>query len=138
LHTSCACFSDRINIPFGVPQGSVLGPILFPLYTYPLCHIITSYSNIRYYSYAGDTQIYCHLSLSGKPSDFINLQNCLQDIQKWMNSVKLKLNPGKTEFIVFGSDTTLNKIKHCFPFDVLVYQLHPVNKVCNLGVIFDS
>jgi hypothetical protein len=131
-------FSDRINIPFGVPQGSVLGPILFSLYTYPLCHIIKSYSNIGYHFYADDTQIYCHLSPSGEPSDFSNLQNCLQDIQKWMNSVKLKLNPGKTEFIVFGSDTTLNKIKHCFPVDILGHQLHPVNKVCNLGVIFDS
>jgi hypothetical protein len=71
-----------------------------------------SYSIIGYHFYADDTQIYCHLLPSGEPSDFSNLQNCLQDIQKWINSVKLKLNPGKTEFIVFGSDTTLNKIKH--------------------------
>jgi hypothetical protein len=131
-------FSDRISIPFGVPQGSVLGPILFSLYTYPPCHIIKSYSNtqcyIGYNFYADDTQIYCHLL----PSDLINLQNCLQDIQKWTNNIKLKLNPGKTEFIVFVSDTTLNKIKHCFPVDILCYQLYPVNKVCILGVIFDS
>jgi hypothetical protein len=91
-------FSDRIIIPFGV-----LGPILFSLYTYPLCHIKL---------FTGHT--------------------------KWMNSVKLKLNPGKTEFMVFGSDTTLNKIKHCFPVDILGHQLHPVNKVCSLGIIFDS
>jgi hypothetical protein len=130
--------SERINIPFGVPQGSVLGPILFSLYTYPLCQIIKSFSNIGYHFYADDTQIYCHLTPSGDPSDFSNLQNCLQDIQKWMNSVKLKLNPGKTEFIVFGSEAMLNKIKHCFPVDILGHQLLPVKRVCNLGVFFDA
>jgi hypothetical protein len=75
---------------------------------------------------------------SGDPSDFSNLQNCLQDIQKWMNSVKLKLNPGKTEFIVFGSEAMLNKINHCFPVDILGHQLSPVKRVCNLGVFFDA
>jgi hypothetical protein len=55
-----------------------------------------------------------------------------------MNSVKLKPNPGKNEFIVFGSEAMLNKIKHCFPVDILGHQLSPVKRVCNLGVFFDA
>jgi hypothetical protein len=45
-----------------------------------------------------------------------------------MNSVKLKLNPGKTEFIVFGSEAMLDKIKHCFPVDI---QGQPSNSCAN-------
>jgi hypothetical protein len=52
------------------------------------------------------------LTPSGDPSDFSNLQKCLQSIQAWINSVKLKLNPGKTKFIMFGSEAMLNQIKH--------------------------
>jgi hypothetical protein len=40
-----------------------------------------------------------------------------------MNSAKLKLNPGKTELIVFGSEAMINKIKHCFPVDIVGHQL---------------
>jgi hypothetical protein len=58
----CDFFSERTNIPFGDSQGSVHGPILFSLYTYPLSHVITTYSNIGYHFYADETQIYCHLS----------------------------------------------------------------------------
>ena len=56
----------------------------------------------------------------------------------WMSTSKLKLNPDKTEFIIFGSKRQRDKLKACFPIDILGSPLCPVNSVKNLGVWFDS
>ena len=55
-----------------------------------------------------------------------------------MSTSKLKLNPDKTEFIIFGSKRQRDKLKACFPIDVLGSPLSPVDSVRNLGVWFDS
>ena len=51
---------------------------------------------------------------------------------------KLKLNPDKTEFIIYGSNKQQTSLKQFFPVDILGNQLNPTGKVRNLGVIFDS
>ena len=93
-------FSDAFSLPYGVPRGSVLGPLLFTLYTTPLSNI--SNFNVTHHLYADDTQIYLALDHRNFDSSFAELTECLICIQNWMAGVKLKLNPEKTEFIIIG------------------------------------
>ena len=100
--------SHPAALHYGVPQGSVLGPILFSLYTNPIGSIIHSHSRINYHFYANDTQLYITLSPENFSHSIQKLKNCLNDIQNFMFANKLKLNPDKTEFILIGSPKNRN------------------------------
>ena len=130
--------SDPVPLTSGVPQGSVLGPILFSLYTTPLSKVIASHNIISYHFYADDTQLYIPLTPSNATTALATLQNCLTDVQSWMTSNKLKLNPDKTEFVLLGTKSQREKLASCFPVDILGSTIAPSDKARNLGVIFDS
>ena len=124
--------SENHSMPCGVPQGSILGPLLFSLYMLPLSAIIKKH-NIKYHSYADDTQLYMAIS-SGDQKSIDSLVNCISDLNQWLSQNFLKLNQDKTEVLVIGEKKAREKLSE----HLKTVSLSCTNKAKNLGVILDS
>ena len=124
------------QIKFLVPQGSVL--CSFSLYTSPLCQVIAKFKDVKYHFYADDSQLFVHLSPGNCNNSFQKLKACLDDIHIWMFDNKLQLNPGKTEFIVFGSMGKYIWLKDSFPVNILGNCLSPKDVGQYLDVLYNS
>ena len=130
--------SKLFHVKFGVPQGSILGPLLFIFYTTNIARIAALHG-ILIHLYADDTQLYIHLATRDIHQAKDKLVSCIREIQNWCASMRLRLNPTKTELIWF------HRNKHpAHPLNNQCLQLDPnciitpVNTVRDLGVLLDS
>ena len=103
--------SDQAHVTSGVPQGSVLGPTLFALYTGDLPEAVSS---VSLYMYADDTTIYC----IGESVDSVTnaLNNALKELEDWSSKNNLVPHPKKCEAMMLlrGSFTSpLNALTQC-------------------------
>lgn len=124
--------SDKISIPYGVPQGLILGPLLFNTYMLPLGSIIQQYK-VSYRSYADDTQLY--ILVSANEHDPLNsLIQCISDISSWMSKNFLQLNQDKTETLVVGPKALRHEIQSL----LTPLSIQPREHVKNFGVVLDA
>ena len=86
------CLSRKVDLSFAVPQGSVLGPLLFTIYTTPLSQVVSQH-DISQHIYADDSQLYVSFSSGNPDASLSSLKSCLDSVRLWVSGNKLKLNP---------------------------------------------
>ena len=128
--------SSTLPLHTGVPQGSVLGPLLFTLYTTPLSYIFDT-TSVKFHLYADDTQLYISFSSTDSAKSLSCLSSTLDSVYAWLHSNRLSVNPSKTEYLLIGTPQQQHKIlSTSITFSGIT--ISPSSDVRNLGVIFDK
>ena len=121
--------SKLCQIKFGVPQGSILGPLLFLLYINDICNISKI---LKVLLFADDTNLLC----SGKNLEILikTMNSELEKLSLWFKINKMSLNIEKTNFMLFGN-------KKCVQIDKVLLDNNVVTQVTDtkfLGVLLDN
>uniref|UniRef100_A0A8C6NSL6 Reverse transcriptase domain-containing protein n=1 Tax=Nothobranchius furzeri TaxID=105023 RepID=A0A8C6NSL6_NOTFU len=121
------CSSPNVPLPWGVPQGSILGHLLFSIYMLPLGTILASLG-VNNHFYADDCQIYLQINQQHS----FSLSECLSQVRSWLSQNCLQLNDSKSDAILF-SPTNMNGA-----LDVSTLPLNLKSCATSLGVKLDS
>ena len=120
---------------YGVPQGSVLGPVLFSVYTSSLSLLLEAHG-VTYHFYADDTQIYVKITNIADTKRKIELLT--SDVRTWMKTRKLKLNESKTEILIIRGNRRAVDTVALPSINIGDSHLLPSACVRNLGVSMNS
>jgi hypothetical protein len=122
----------------GVPQGSVLGPLLFAMYLSPVSNVVAAHS-LNYHQYADDTQLYMAVKrIDGNSPTFGVVSDCADDVNRWFLENKMMLNPTKTEAILFGTRAHCEKVNTAGGITVAGATVQFNDTIKLLGVKLDS
>ncbi len=125
--------STSLEIKSGVPQGSILGPLLFLLFINDLpLNITTTHADL----YADDTTIHCSGSKINEIKE--NIETDLDKIEKWCKTNKMFINPLKTTSMVIGSKQKLAKVDNNLSLKINNTNINQVDKEKLLGVKIDA
>jgi hypothetical protein len=131
------CRSEPSPLRFGVPQGSVLGPVLFLLYVQPLSDLISSRS-ISHHAFADDTQMYNSDTVERAANAVQSISQCIDHVKSWMTTNKLMLNDGKTEAMLVANPRISSSLPLPSSLSVDGTLIGFSASVRNLGVTLDS
>ena len=130
--------SDPLPLKYGVPQGSILAPVLFTIYTRTLPMLLDELG-VSYHIYADDTQIYFEFDKEDIDALKDKIRAVFENLNKWMAAFKLKLNVSKTKLIMFNPKMCASKVRNSFgSIQIGTATLTLSETVKNLGVIIDQ
>ena len=124
--------SSLRKVSVGVPQGSILGPILFSIY---INDLPTSLRNSAVTLFADDTAMYCSADSANALQAMLNQD--LDSLAKWLYDHKLSLNISKSKFMIIGGRRKLNSINEV-SLKIRDKELDRINSYKYLGVIINE